>query len=350
MNRTLFLALVAIVALVAEASVRPLAAEPPHSAARDYAAIDAVALAVPSATEAEMATLVRHLVATASDDRERARAIFRWIAHRVDYDAEAFFRGSPGFATAEEVFRTRRAVCGGYARLFAQMARLAGLEVATISGHAKAYDPRSSTGVRVQKHAWNAVRIDGAWHTLDVTWASGYLRGRSFVRHFDPHWFLTPPEQMVFSHLPGDPKWQRLKRPVTLSQFRQLPRVRGSAFALGFAGDSIREAARARRFPGVVETFPPAHPLTVQSAPIARVLEAGTEHRFVVHAPVTEQVVAVDGAAWHPLQRDGDTFSLTHRPQGPDRLIVMARAEGAAEFATFLVYDVHPANPAKRRR
>jgi hypothetical protein len=335
--------------LATAAAPRPLAAHAPPAEARSYAAIDAVALNVPQQVEEDMEALVRHLTAAARDDREKARAIFRWIAHRIDYDAEAFFRGSVGFASPQEVFRRRRAVCGGYSRLFVHMGRLAGLEVVTVTGRAKAYDPRSATQVSVQDHAWNGVRLDGAWHTLDVTWATGYLSGRSFVRHFDEHWFLTPPEHMVFSHLPSDVKWQRLARPVSGAEFRKLPRVRGSAFALGLSADSIRARSRERGFAGVVESFPLAHPVTARSAPVSHVLAAGTSYTFAFNAPWTAEVVVVDGERWHRLPREGDAFALQVQPEQPGRLIVMARAEGTEEFATFLVYRVEAARASRTK-
>jgi hypothetical protein len=227
---------------------------------------------------------------------------------------------------------------------------MAGLEVVTISGHAKAYDPRAASGIRIQRHAWNAVRLNGSWHTLDVTWATGYLSGRSFVRQFDPFWFLTPPEQMIFSHLPSEAKWQRLPRTVSKGQFRKLPRVRGSAFALAISAEQIRAGARARRFPGIVETFPLPEAVRINAAPVARVITAGTRYAFSVHAPAMEEVVVVDGDSWHPLLRDGETFAIEVEPQRAGRLLVMARGGAAAEFAPFLVYDVEAARSPRRGR
>lgn len=319
------------------------AADTPGAGTRSYTAIDAVALEAPPEAERDMAMLVRYLTATAADDREKARAIFRWIAHRIDYDAEAFFRGSVGFATPEDVFRQRKAVCGGFTRLFTHMGRMAGLEVVTISGRAKAFDPRTASQTSVQKHAWNAVRLDGDWHTLDVTWAAGHLSGRSFVRSFDDFWFLTPPEQKVFSHLPPDPKWQRLARPISAGEFRKLPRVRSSTFDLGFSPQAIRTASRARRFPGVVETFAVPVEVRVRKAAVSRVLTAGIRADFAIDAPRMEEIVLVDGDRWHHMQREGDTFSVGVVPPEAGRLIVMGRPTGAEEFATFLVYEVRAA-------
>ena len=54
----------------------------------------------------------------------------------------------------------RAAICGGYASAFLYLTELAGLESVFIAG-------KSGRGV---SHAWNAVRLDGSWHFVDVTW------------------------------------------------------------------------------------------------------------------------------------------------------------------------------------
>ena len=54
----------------------------------------------------------------------------------------------------------RAAICGGYASAFLYLTELAGLESIFLVGE-------SARGV---SHAWNAVRLDGSWHFVDVTW------------------------------------------------------------------------------------------------------------------------------------------------------------------------------------
>jgi hypothetical protein len=52
------------------------------------------------------------------------------------------------------------AICGGYASSFLYLTELAGLESVFIAGESK----------RGVSHAWNAVRLNGSWHFVDVTW------------------------------------------------------------------------------------------------------------------------------------------------------------------------------------
>ena len=71
--------------------------------------------------------------------------------------------------TPTETFDTHKGVCIDVARLYAVMARAAGLEVRVVTGLGAtgngSYGP----------HAWNEVRLadkGGAWIPLDATWAS----------------------------------------------------------------------------------------------------------------------------------------------------------------------------------
>jgi transglutaminase/protease-like cytokinesis protein 3 len=69
-------------------------------------------------------------------------------------------------------------------------------------------------------HAWNAVRIEGQWRLLDSTWGAGYLSpAGEFVRAFNAHYFLTPPELFIYDHLPEDPQWQLLDPPISMQRF-----------------------------------------------------------------------------------------------------------------------------------
>jgi len=52
------------------------------------------------------------------------------------------------------------AICGGYASAFLYLTELAGLESVFLVGESR----------RGVSHAWNALRLDGSWHFVDVTW------------------------------------------------------------------------------------------------------------------------------------------------------------------------------------
>lgn len=60
--------------------------------------------------------------------------------------------------------KDKQAVCQAYAQLFKDMGQLAGLDVYYIQGFG---DPRMGMN---SLHAWNIVKVDGAFYHIDLTW------------------------------------------------------------------------------------------------------------------------------------------------------------------------------------
>ena len=102
-----------------------------------YEEIDRHALNAPSSAEATVESLAAYLIEPAKNDREKARAIFRWITENIDYNVEVFFKGGSGATNSEDVLKSRKSVCYGYSDLFLSLAREAGLEAVRISGYGK---------------------------------------------------------------------------------------------------------------------------------------------------------------------------------------------------------------------
>ena len=132
------------------------------------------------------------------------------------------------------MLRRRRAVCQGYAQLTEALGAAMGLRVQVISGWSKGYGFRIGQEFGAPNHAWNAIRIGGRWRLMDPTWGAGYLDERlEFVRRFQEHYFLTDPADFVFDHLPQDPAWQLLERPVTPREYGELARLTPGFFRSG---------------------------------------------------------------------------------------------------------------------
>ena len=206
-----------------------------ESTAYDYTAIDFHALRTPSELRQDLPRLAAYLVKPARNEREKARAIFRWITANITYDAKTYFRGDFTPHNTRDVLASGVAVCDGYANLFKQLADLSGLEAVMVSGITKGYAYHTRGRAGLVDHAWNAVKIDGQWQLLDSTWGAGHLDGnkKRFVRDFKEHYFLTPPEQFVFDHFPDDPRWQLLERPNSRQDFENMPYLRPAFFQSG---------------------------------------------------------------------------------------------------------------------
>ncbi len=201
----------------------------------DYRAIDQHALNAPTDLRQRPAQLAQYLIKPARHQREKARAIFRWITANIDYDAYNYFRGGSSPNSTQDVLGSGKAVCDGYANLFKQLADHAGLETVMISGLTKGFSYLTRGRLGAVDHAWNAVKIDGQWQLLDSTWGAGHLNNKTkrFVQNFKPYYFLTPASSFIFDHFPDDKRWQLLPRPKSKSEFEQLAYLRPAFFQSG---------------------------------------------------------------------------------------------------------------------
>jgi len=206
-----------------------------YSEKYNYDKIDAHALAAPASAELSVESLAAYLIEPAANEQEKARAIFRWICQNIDYDLGSYFAGRLSSTKSEDVLKSRSSVCAGYSDLFSALAVEAGLETVEIRGYGKGYSYRP--GQRFAgpfNHAWNAVKINGSWYLMDPTWGAGYLgRDGKYHRWFDDHYFMTPPDQFIYDHLPEEESWQLLEQPLSQAQFEELVYVESDLFNLG---------------------------------------------------------------------------------------------------------------------
>lgn len=165
-----------------------------------------------------------------SKEEEKARAIFSWIAFNVKYDVKSFFSRSGSntvmyrYRTEEEklqkqnqikldkidkVLQTNAALCQGYSLLYEHLANLSGLESAVVTGNAKTSPNDIGKLPTESSHAWNAVKVNGKWKLLDVTWAAGIVneQKRIFVPKFNPGYFFTEPDIFILNHFPDEKDW-----------------------------------------------------------------------------------------------------------------------------------------------
>jgi len=198
-----------------------------------YIQIDRHALAAPAKAEESLESLASYLADSFENDDEKVRAIFRWVAENIDYDVDEYLKGS-GYKSAEDVLKDRKAVCSGYSALFCRLCEAADIECVEVEGYGKGHSYRAGSPVSgPSNHAWNVVKVEGSWQLIDPTWGAGYLSGTSFVRKFEDYYFLTPPEELVYTHYPRDQKWQLLETPVSKEEFERFPYLKPSFFKNG---------------------------------------------------------------------------------------------------------------------
>lgn len=179
-----------------------------------------------------------------STQEDKVRSIYKWIANNVSYDVEQI--NNPKIYTSEEeisydVYLNGKGLCQHYSQLFHDMCESQNIVTYVIEGYTSTFD---SVG-----HAWNIVKIDSNYYLIDVTWSAGYVEDQEFYQKFDDIWYMPPPEEFIYRHMPFDPMWQLLTTPISHSEYlsKDFSKISGSRGSFNFVDsigqhDSMNEA------------------------------------------------------------------------------------------------------------
>lgn len=220
--------------------------------AQDFDKVDAKVASYPKSFS-DLDKLANRINTDFKRDDEKARAIFTWIASNVKYDLAAYgVNERPvaySFSNEEEklakekkfkedlavkTLKTKKGVCQGYSTLYAVIAEKTGLEAVIIPGTSKSHPTHIGKGPEASDHAWNAVKIDGSWKLLDVTWGAGTITGEkpAFAFKFNDKYFFSDPEVFFLNHFPDDKKWLLTQK--SADEFAQLPLYYGNYLMGGY--------------------------------------------------------------------------------------------------------------------
>ena len=205
-------------------------------AQQDFASIDLAAQQL-NYTGSSVTELAALLSAQATTEAEKARIIYAWITQHITYDVVAFNDAIENNNYPDinpvKVLRDRTTICSGYSNLYQSLAEAMNLESALVIGYAKGATPPGDARFQDINHAWNSVRIDGAWYLLDATFGAGSLQNGEFTHRYNPYYFATAPQQFINNHYPQDAGWQLLTESYSRLDFDNLPRMASRFYDLG---------------------------------------------------------------------------------------------------------------------
>jgi len=206
---------------------------------QDYSAIDAHAKSIKYTRD--LTKLTAKLITRYQDDESKVRSIFAWIASNIEYDQKKLskmkksgfkktrFRGSKDEIKAqrlaqiqdfiEETLDDKKGVCQDFSWLFQAMCLHAGIECEFVTGAGKTRPTLIGQSNIPANHAWNAVKMNGKWALMDVTWSTGMGEKEDFGKGF----FNLDPKTMIMSHFPDEEEWQLLDSVYSKTTFANLP-------------------------------------------------------------------------------------------------------------------------------
>ncbi len=130
------------------------------------------------------------LRAARMDERTRIRSLVALVHASLEYDAQVMPLGP------RDALARGRGSCRDYASLFALWARELGVETRIVTGLAYLGDQRSAFGL----HAWNEVRVNGAWLVVDPTWGQAPADATHIRLPLDPDAMLRAFEALDTLH------------------------------------------------------------------------------------------------------------------------------------------------------
>ena len=262
---------------------------------------------------------------------EKARMIYVWLTDNISYDDKAYNLKNIGDNSSSTVFKTKKAVCAGFANLYTDLGEKLGLEIETISGVAKGYEFEENISDDLEEsinHAWNAIRIDGEWRVFDATWGEGYgmsnKKGKlESTKKFDEAWFNVNPVNALFTHFPEDMNKQYINNPIRFESFLTLPYLLPSAFNSGWLNpEEILTKQKENKKIDLPEFFSSLNDLKL-SAPKDRILKKGKPNEFIIESKEIDKVyVLINEEEFIFFEQKGSKFQYVLNTKNPGEYVI----------------------------
>ena len=168
------------------------------------------------------------------NDFEKAKMVHDVTALLISYDAAGFWSGNIPEQDYANVLKRKTAVCEGYANVFYHFCSKLKLSCVVVHGYARGVGTSliATENAGNSNHAWNMVKLDGAYYLVDCTWDSGYMDGKVSKQDYNTDWLFIKPEHMIYSRLPDNSKYQLLEKPISKEEFVKLPYWRPKFFEI----------------------------------------------------------------------------------------------------------------------
>ncbi len=186
-------------------------------------------------------TLSKKLTDSLKTDEEKIKALCLWIMKNIDYDVKMYEKGRFKRLKPNQVLKKRKAICQGYSDLFTAMCDYIGIRSYVVTGYSKSGNYEPGDILIREDHAWNAVKMNGSWYLLDLTWASGnielkprmfqrrlaillglpFKEKHKFIRKYNYNYLFADPKFIALNHLPVNSYWQLLNNTLPVEVFEK---------------------------------------------------------------------------------------------------------------------------------
>ncbi|MGN7822783.1 transglutaminase domain-containing protein [Chitinophaga sp. 22536] len=174
--------------------------------------------AIPDSVTGTSASMAAWLVSHSENKTALLRSLYAWMSSHINYDMVNTFQ--PGYYkdttdAINKTLQTRVAVCEGYASLYMDVARRAGIPAVLVTGY-----PLTGGRPDNASHAWVAVQLDNEWKMIDPTWGAGSVINNKYTARLNWKHFLAEPHEYLKTHVPFDPLFQFSEYPLRHDEIR----------------------------------------------------------------------------------------------------------------------------------
>lgn len=284
--------------------------------------------------------LTAQAIAGSCSDQEKAKRLFDWVANNIDYDARGFYTRRYQSQSIDEVLDSKKAVCEGYADVYAAMADQAGIKTKTLAGWVKTINNGQQFAKGQPNHVWTAAYFNGKWHWIDATWGAGFVTPQDgFVRRIDDSYFMRDPKAALLTHWDKhDTFGEQAKARLGYEEFLSLAPPEPALTQLGIPPDVQLRHARQRQPKALVTVYTGAENiLQIMDTPsIYKHLPRKTvSYTFALKGPAT--LALYNQAAFYPLKHDNKTVKVTLPAHWWGDILLM-HSTGAGKYEGLLAY------------
>ncbi|MFT3911251.1 MAG: transglutaminase domain-containing protein [Ferruginibacter sp.] len=215
--------------------VNNLKAQQPDPA---LAAVDEYVQKLGALEKFNVATIADTITRKFSDKKEKARAIFYWIANNIALNPKAIKSNDNKNNEPENVIQLRKTTALGFATLVQEMCSLANIRCLVVDGYIKSSAMDIGEKADDINHSWNVVQLGQSpdkWYYIDAARASGYLDGKMsvFTKQFTSEYFFADKKLFNLDHYPDNKGWYLGDDQKSLKEFYALPVIGYMAYSFG---------------------------------------------------------------------------------------------------------------------
>lgn len=140
---------------------------PAYSSSNNYSELTKSYSNVTEADINMINSILNSIIRPEMTEAEKIRTVHNWIVCNTTYDID-YYNRDDSFNHVSNLLNNKTGVCQGYSVTFYIFMKQMGIPCTLIMGNADNVS-----------HAWNAVKLDGSWYYVDVTWDDPVVNGTS---------------------------------------------------------------------------------------------------------------------------------------------------------------------------